>query len=356
MKSIIILLVLLFSFTNGYCVQLDDFNINTIEQYSAGYDIRTKAEEVSKGKIEFNIINCIKNVVNEFISLLKNKFSAMSIIIVVSLLSAVSENIRSSFNAGTDTVFYVFFAVIIINGLSFYSKCVTEASYAMDSLLLFINALYPSMLMSIAASGGVASATALHPVLMVCGGFVMMIIKSIILPVFSIGVALRLANAMSDDFQARRLSDMINSFVKWIIGIMMTIFVGVVSVSGVTAQSFDAVSVRATKYAIGNFIPMVGGVISDSFDLVLNGSGIIKNSIGVAGLFNILFIALNPCLRLLAVSLAFNICAAVTEPICNIKIVETIGVFGKSAFTLFGILSAAACMFLLCTGVLISLG
>ena len=46
MKSIIILLVLLFSFTNGYCVQLDDFNINTIEQYSAGYDIINRLDEV----------------------------------------------------------------------------------------------------------------------------------------------------------------------------------------------------------------------------------------------------------------------------------------------------------------------
>jgi len=356
MKKLIFVILFLCCGTSGFCMQLDDANFSEVEKYSGGYDIRSEADNISKGKIELDVIQGIKNVVVEFYDRLKSKFKLMATLIVIALLSAVSENIKSSFKTGNDIVFYVFFAVIVVNGLGYYSECIEDAELAMDSLLLFINALYPSMLMTIAAGGGVASATALHPVLMVCGGFVMMIIKTIILPMLSIGVALQLSNSFSDDFQAKRMADFISGFIKWTVGIMMTLFVGVVSVSGVAAQSFDTVSVRATKYAIGTFIPMVGGVISDSFDLVLNGSGIIKNSIGLAGLLNILFLAITPCIKLLSVSFAFNICAALTEPVCNRKIVDVIGVFAKSAFTLFGILSAAACMFLLCTGVLISLG
>ena len=64
----------------------------------------------------------------------------------------------------------------------------------------------------------------------------------------------------------------------WTLGIIFTIFVGVIRIQGIAA-SFDGVSIRTTKYAI-EAAPEVGRVHKQSIWLVLTD---IKNAVGVSG-------------------------------------------------------------------------
>ncbi len=341
MKKLLIVFFLCITVT-GYCAEIPDNLSGTVNA-------------ITNGELSFDVVGIIKNLYDKLISLLKSNFNIMSYIIIIAVLSAVAENVISSFNSKNNIVFLVFFSLIVINSLKIYTQCISETEGTIENLLLFVNGLFPVMLNSLAAGGGVTTAATLHPILMVCGGIVMMLIKSVILPLISVSTALQLSNALSQDMQATKLAEFINKTIKWVIGIVMTLFVGVVSVSGATGQVYDSISVRAAKYAVGSFIPVVGGVISDSFDLVLNGSSVIKSSVGLAGLINILLLCITPCLKILSVALSFSICAAVVQPLCNKRITDTIGVFGNLAFTMFGLICASACMFILCTGVLISL-
>jgi hypothetical protein len=53
------------------------------------------------------------------------------------------------------------------------------------------------------------------------------------------------------------------------------------TVQGITSASIDGISIRATKYAISNSIPIVGGFLRDGFDIVIAGSVLIKNAVGI---------------------------------------------------------------------------
>lgn len=350
MKKLIALIFVL-----GICITVSATETSEIESHSNGYNFTETVERVKSGELKFDVAKIFNNIIDKLIGSLKQNYSVAITLIVVSIFSAIAENIEVSFNSKSNITFFVFFVVIIIYGIGVFKNSLNLAIDTLDNLILFVNALYPVMLTTIASGGMVTAATTLHPVLMMCGGFVMMIIKSVIFPVFSVGVALKIANVFSEDLQSGRLSKLIDGFIKWTIGIMMTLFVGIVTVTGVTAPNIDSVSIRATKFAIGSFIPMVGNVISDSFDIIMNSSSVIKGSIGIAGLFNILFICFTPCVMLASVSLMFNICAVFSEPVCNKRIVELIEVFSKAVFTLFGILCASSCMFVLCTGVLVGI-
>mgnify|MGYP003304858198 CR=1 FL=1 len=347
MKKFIAVLILMLIFT--------EVKATEIEQYSGGFNFNETVQDLRNGTYKFDISEIFNSICEKLQSGIKENYSYAITLLVVALFSSVAENIENSFESKNGITFFVFFTVIIIFGTSIFKQCLDLVTSTLDNLILFVNALYPVMLTTVASGGMVAVATTLHPVLMYCGEAVMLIIKTVIFPALSIGMALKTANLFSFDLQAERLGGLIDGFVKWTVGIMMTLFVGIVTVTGISAPTIDSVSIRATKFAIGSFIPMVGNVISDSFDIIMNSSSVIKGSIGVAGLINILFICFTPCISLASVSLALNICSALVEPVCNKKIVQLIGAFAKVTFTMFGILCACACMFVLCTGVLVGI-
>lgn len=330
-------------------------DLSEVENNSGGFAFSDTVRKILNGEYKLDFKENVKNLINRLTDGVKENFKMLALLCLTAVFSAVSENIKSSMKTEQDVQLYIFSAVIVIYGTKVFLQCISEAQQCLLNMLLLTNSLYPAMLTYIAAGGGTACAAALHPVLLVCGGSIMLAVKNIVFPVFSISMALKTANVFSDGVNTGRLTELADGFVKWTMGIMMTLFVGAVTVTGATAKTFDSITVRTAKYAIGSFIPMVGGVISDSFDLILNGSSVIKSSVGIAGLINVLYISVTPCIKLAATAIAFNICAAVCEPICSKKISDTIAVFGKSALTLFGILCALASMFILCIGVLISI-
>lgn len=352
MKKLIFVLLLFISI-NGYCAEQPD--LSELEKNSGGFNISGIVSDITNGNFVLDIKEIINNTLDLILQQFRLNFSLLVSIVVAALFSAVCENILTSFKSGNYNVYLVFFSVISLFGLNIFTKCLNETQVTLDNLLMFVNALYPIILNSLATGGRVTTAATLHPVLMVCGSMIMMLIKTFIIPMISVSMAIQLSDALSYDIRTSKLSLFINKTIKWFVGIVMTLFIGVVSATGCASGVYDSVTVRAAKYAIGSFIPVVGGVISDSFDLVLSGSGIIKSSVGIAGLINILFLCLLPCIKLLTVAISFSICSAIVQPVCNKRITEIISIFGNGIFTLFGMICASACMFILCTGVLISL-
>lgn len=83
----------------------------------------------------------------------------------------------------------------------------------------------------------------------------------ILIPVSLISVALNIISNISDRVQIDRLSKFINKSVVWILGIVLTIFVGVSSLEGSITNGVDALTVKTTKAAVSNFIPIVGKIL-----------------------------------------------------------------------------------------------
>lgn len=53
-------------------------------------------------------------------------------------------------------------------------------------------------------------------------------------------------------------------------------FLGAMSLQGVTSASIDGVAIRAAKYAVDNFVPVVGGMFSDTMDTLVGCTLIVK--------------------------------------------------------------------------------
>ena len=89
---------------------------------------------------------------------------------------------------------------------------------------------------------------------------------------------------------------------------------------GIVAASYDGIARRVAKYAIGTGVPIVGGFLSGGFDLAVAGSILIKNSLGILGIFLIISVIFEPLTLLISVNLLLRLTSAVTQPFGESKI------------------------------------
>lgn len=83
------------------------------------------------------------------------------------------------------------------------------------------------------------------------------------------GLAFVVVSNISSDLRVTKMADFVNSASSWILGIVFTLFSAFTAVQGITAATVDGVSYRAAKFAAKNYIPILGGYISEGLILWL---------------------------------------------------------------------------------------
>ena len=107
------------------------------------------------------------------------------------------------------------------------------------------------------------------------------------------------------------------------------------------------ISIKATKYALSNSIPIVGGFIKDGFDLVIAGSILIKNAIGITCVIILFYMILSPVLYLVTFSILLKLVCAIIEPITDNKITSfCLGMSKCISYLLVAIISVSFMLFI----------
>ena len=135
---------------------------------------------------------------------------------------------------------------------------------------------------------------------------------------------------ISPDVQLRKYADFFLSIVKWLVGLVVVIYGFFITAQGITAGNFDGISFKALKYAISNGVPIIGGFVGSGFDLVVAGSILIKNSIGIVVVLALFYNLLSPIMYMIVLNLALKLISSITEPISDIKVSNFCSSISKS--------------------------
>lgn len=327
--------------------QMDSFNISSFIDEANKYsnnilkdiDIHELLNNAIKGEVDTNQL--LKNIFpllgTEIKESLKVMGSILIIVLIHSVLKSISDNLNNKSVAQiTYYVQYILIATVIMTN---FSSIITLTKEAVGNMISFIQLLFPLLMTLMLASGSVVSVNLVQPIILFIINLISNIFQSIIIPIILVGTALAIVSKISDRIQIDKLSKFLKSSAVWVIGILLTIFVGVLSIEGTLGSSVDGITAKTAKAAVSSFIPVVGKVLGDAVDTVIGCSAILKNAIGIVGVIVVIAICITPILKLAIITIIYHLTAALCEPIADSKIVSLISQMADT----FKILLAIVC-------------
>ena len=343
--------------------QLEKINIDELEEYIKNdevfrnLDLKEFVKDLAKGEAELTDLINLDNFKKLILSQLSTSLKVMTIIIVLALLSSILKSLENSFSSGSITKvinYIIFITMVTLVMINF--KDVLEIAYnTVDTIIGIINILFP-ILLSLMAIGGLAVTSAtLSPVFIGGISIINLIFKNVIFLLITLSFCVLVINNLSENIKLNKFADLIKKLNLLLIGFVFTVYLGIVSVQGIYVTTFDKFTVKSAKFAVGNFIPVIGNFISDSVDILLSSSILIKNIFGTIGLLLLIGLCLIPVLKIFSVILVYKIGAAIVEPIGEENISKFMEETSKLMTIILICILALLIMFFVTIGILTSI-
>lgn len=158
--------------------------------------------------------------------------------------------------------------------------------------------LLPVMTSALAAQGGVTASTALYAGTALFDSILSSAMTRLLVPMLWLYLGLAVANGAFREQILGKLQAFLKWAMTWILKVVLYIFTGYLTVTGVVSGTADAATVKAAKLTISGVVPVVGSILSDASEAVLNGVGVLRSGIGVYGLLTLIALFLTPFLRI----------------------------------------------------------
>ena len=379
--SIILLFIgLLFFCDNGQLVHAQDNN-SVISNDEINDDLEGLYDYISTMKSNFELINdldpvsYIKNYISTgkgnlsfskicdaaFSILFKEVKTVLSmciIIVVIGIICSLIKNLQSAFSSESisEIAFYACYALMIIVLTRTFIISLDLAKDIITQISGFMSKLLPILVVMLGVAGGFTESATMDPIVLGTTIIIPKIYLNIILPLILITFVLQFTNNISTEPKISNLCSLVKSSVLWIQGLILTVYIGLLTVRGITASTIDAVTLKTAKFTIDNFIPIVGKTFSDAIASVAGYSLIIKNAIGSVGLLVLILIILYPIIKIFLSSIILKISSSLLEPIADKRITKAVFSAGDSLILILSSVLCVSLMFFVLIAMMVSAG
>ena len=343
--------------------QLNKVNTDDIEKYIKEDNI---VKDVNLKTYIKNLISGDENILDLFdkekikatvFGEVKTSLKVAASILVLALLSSIIKSLENSFSSSAISKIsnYIIFITVVTLALVSFKDVLGICYSTIESVIGLVNVVIPIIIALLVLMGLPITSTALNPIFI--GGIeaINIVFKNFIFVTISMAFAILVINNLSDNIKLNRLSSFIKQINIVALGAVFTVYLGLVSIQGLYVTSFDKFSVKTAKFAIGNFIPVVGGFVSDSVDILLSSSQLIKNVFGGIGLVVLVGICIVPIIKIIGVILVYKVCAIAIEPIGESNIATFLNEVANLLMVILATIIAVTIMFFVTIAILTSI-
>ena len=306
--------------------------------------------EVDNSSIYQKILNLFGDKLKTGI---KTLLSILVIIIIHSILKSVSENLEN--DTISTIIYYVQYIAIVTIIMSNFTDIVQMVRDTANNLVGFMNCLVPILLSLMIYTGSITTSSILEPIILFMINFIGNLIETIFIPLTLIIAVICIVSKISDKVQIEKLAKFMKSSMVWVLGIILTIFVGVLSIEGTLSSSVDGITAKTAKAVVSSAVPIVGKILGDAVDTVLGCGIVLKNAVGFVGVIVIIGICMMPIIKLGILTICYKLASSVCEPIADGKIVSLLEQIGDIFKILLAILSAISFMVIIGTTLVIKI-
>lgn len=265
----------------------------------------------------------------QFRQALKIGIAVFCCVLLVSLLNGPSSVVEIAGAVSVTTLMLghshslISLAVDTVNEISEYTK-------------LFL----PVMAAASSAQGSVTSSTALCVGTSVFTAFLSSVLRRIMIPVIYLFLAAAIANCALGEMALKQIRDQLKKLAAWFLKTVLVIFLTYMSITGVITGAADKTAVKAAKAAISTVVPVIGKNLADASEALLLSADLIKNALGVYGIFAFAAIFLSPFLRIGVHYLVMKGTAALCTILGNKRLSDLIEDFSAAMGLLLGMIGS----------------
>lgn len=252
-----------------------------------------------KSLANFNIKNIFYELALSFRQSLINPIrilaKVLAVLILCSLIYGFNFSLeKTSLQKILSICTMLFISIIILKPVS---QCINLMSGAIGATSKFMLSYVPIQVALIAASGQGLAASSFNLVMLSALGVISQISSVFLVPILNVFLSISVASAISSNLKLENISKVFSSVAKWALGIITTVFVGIASVQNIVATSVDGFNNKAAKFAISNFVPIVGKTLSESFSTLQSCVKLLKSGIGAFAIIGVVVIFLPAILE-----------------------------------------------------------
>ncbi|CAH1210245.1 Stage III sporulation protein AE [Paenibacillus plantiphilus] len=279
-------------------------------------------------------------------------------IVILTVFSMILETLQTAFerNAVSKVAYSITYMVMLVLAVNSFNVAIGYAKDAITGMIQFMMAMIPLLLTLLATMGNVITVSVLHPLIIFMIHAVGTVIYTLVFPLLFFSAVLYIVSSLTDKFKVTQLANVLRNVGVGVMGVMLTIFLGVISVQGATGSVSDGVTLRTAKFVAGNFVPVIGRTFSDAADTVMSASLLVKNAIGIAGVIILIFLCAFPAIKILTLALIYNVAGAIMQPLGDSPIVGCLQTIGKTLIYVFAALAAVGLMFFLAVTIILTAG
>ncbi|CUH97437.1 hypothetical protein P22_3567 [Propionispora sp. 2/2-37] len=279
-------------------------------------------------------------------------------LLFLAVLCALLQNLQNSFERSNISLlaYSVCFCFLAVIALTAIYNVLEMARQTVGTMVSFMQALLPILISLLAGVGAVTSAALLTPLMLFLISMVSIIVKDVVLPLLFLTTALECVNYLSSTYQLSNLTTVLKQGGIIVLSLSLVVFIGVITIQGVSGSVSDGITLRTAKYATATFIPVVGKMFADTVELVMGASLLLKNAVGIFGVLAILMICVWPLLKIFSLIVIIKLTGALIQPMGDEKMAKCLDLMGNNLLLVFGGVLTAALMFFLAITMIIGVG
>jgi stage III sporulation protein AE len=326
------------------------------QEVLSGFSLSKIFEDLKEGKFFVTTEDLGKKILKGILKEVVTNGPLVVKLLLLAVLCAIINQLQSAFKGSVSKVAQMLTYLVLVGlALTSFRIALEVGNEAIMRMVSFMQVALPIIYTILIALGNLTSAALFKPIVLGSLVFFVSVIRAVVLPLFFFGIVLRLFNNISEHFKLDKLASLLEFAGKFSIGAVMTIFIGIMTVQGVTGGVTDGVALRTFKYS-ADLIPIVGKLFKDAVELVVSSGIILKNALGLISLLAIIVIVLAPIIKILAMMFTFKITAALIEPLGEKKLANCLQDMSKGLLYIFVAVASVGIMFFMAVTIIVGAG
>lgn len=313
------------------------------------------SEDELNGDKEYDLFGKALEVIGDHLSSVKKPISkSIATIVAVIVLSSLLSNLKGEGRLLSTAIDYISILSLSLALYSLVGNALELVSVSLGSLTVFVSSYLPVMASLYCMGGNTLAATSSTSGLLLYLTLLQGMGGSFFFSLYKLSFAAMISGALPQGVDLRSIWNLIKNTMTTLIVFLFSTMNLLLSMQTIFAAGKDTFTLRTARFASGNFIPVLGGLIGEASKNIFASVATVKSVSGSAAMVALLTIVLPPIVTVIVYKLIVLFCAMLARLLtCERESAFLYDVNGLLGILL-GLVCGASSVFVIATGIFVT--